>query len=296
VCARAVESLSLLAPHERDELTERIELAPAEVQRWSTLARRMAVPFHDGLISQFDGYGGLAELDWQRYRRTYGSIERLDLILDAEGDSPNRYRLSKQADVLMLLYLLGPDELTRVLGLLGYAVTVDDLARTVDHYLARSAEGSTLSRVVRTSVLAMLDRSTAWSEFREALDADLDDTQGGTTGHGVHLGAMAGTVDILVRTFTGVRMEADALVFRPRRPGALRGLRFQLRYRDLRIAVSLDARLLRLTAEAGAVAPVHVVVDDVPALLGAGQRLEFAFSPAASPASPARAAPPARGS
>jgi trehalose/maltose hydrolase-like predicted phosphorylase len=57
----------------------------------------------------------------------------------------------------------------------------------------------------------MLDRTTAWSEFREALDADLDDTQGGTTGHGVHLGAMAGTVDILLRTFAGIRMEAGTL-------------------------------------------------------------------------------------
>ena len=90
---------------------------------------------------------------------------------------------------------------------------------------------------------------------------------------------MAGTLDLVQRTFTGVRMEADALVFRPRRPGALRGLRFQLRYRDLRIAVSLDARRLQLTAEPGAVAPARVVVDDVPALLGAGQRLEFASSP-----------------
>lgn len=53
------------------------------------------MPFHDGIISQFDGYGELKEFDWQHYRRTYGNTERLDLILEAEGDSPNRYRLSK---------------------------------------------------------------------------------------------------------------------------------------------------------------------------------------------------------
>ena len=33
----------------------------------------------------------------------YGDIERLDRILEAEGDSPNRYQLTKQADVMMLL-------------------------------------------------------------------------------------------------------------------------------------------------------------------------------------------------
>ena len=40
----------------------------------------MYVPFHDGVISQFEGYGELAELDWDRLRRRYGNIQRLDRI------------------------------------------------------------------------------------------------------------------------------------------------------------------------------------------------------------------------
>jgi trehalose/maltose hydrolase-like predicted phosphorylase len=275
VCRRAVEVLSLLSEQEREELAQRIGLRPAEVDRWTAVGSRITVPFHDGIISQFEGYDDLAELDWEHYRRTYGNIERLDLILEAEGDHPNRYKLSKQADVLMLIYLLGPDGLLKLLAELGFAMTKEDLARGVDYYLARSAHGSTLSRVVHTSVLAMLDRSTAWSEFREALDADLDDTQGGTTGHGVHLGAMAGTVDILLRTFTGMRMEADALVFRPRPPGALRGATFEVRYRDQWITVVLERDRLRLSARPGPAQPVNVVVGDTYALLHAGQSLEL---------------------
>ncbi|HXU97003.1 MAG TPA: beta-phosphoglucomutase family hydrolase, partial [Jiangellaceae bacterium] len=286
VCQRAVESLAVLPTHERDELSQRIGLRTEEMDAWTRLGSRIAVPFHDGVISQFDGYGDLHEFDWPRYRYTYGNIERLDLILESEGDSTNRYRLSKQADVLMLLYLLGPTELVQVLSRLGYPVTTEDLAHTIDYYLARSAHGSTLSRVVHTSVLAMLDRSTAWSEFREALDADLDDTQGGTTGHGIHLGAMAGTVDILLRTFTGMRMQPDALVFRPRPPGALRKLAFELRYRDQRITVTTDRHWLRLSAAPGAGQPVHVAVDDTSVLLGSGQSVQFPIrspGPSATP-------------
>ncbi|MGZ8760284.1 MAG: HAD-IA family hydrolase [Aeromicrobium sp.] len=275
VCRRAVESLSRLPAHERGGLSQRIGLQPDEADRWTRIGSRIAVPFHDGMISQFDGYGELLELDWQHYRRTYGNIERLDLILEAEGDSPNRYRLSKQADVLMLVYLLGPSETLQVLADLGYSLNTEDLARTGAYYLARSAHGSTLSRVVHTSVLAMLDRSTAWSEFREALDADLDDTQGGTTGNGIHLGAMAGTVDILLRTFTGMRMESDSLVFRPRPPGALRSLTYEIQYRTRPITVNLDQHRLRLTPQTGASAPVHVVVDGIPALLGDGESVDF---------------------
>ncbi len=158
---------------------------------------------------------------------------------------------------------------------LGYSTTTEDLVRAVDYYLARSSHGSTLSRVVHTSVLAMLDRSTAWSEFREALDADLDDTQQGTTGHGIHLGAMAGTVDIILRTFTGIRMEADALAFRPRPPGALRRATFDLRYRDQGVKVTVDQNSLHLATQPASVQPVHVNLDGVPALLGGGQSLQL---------------------
>ena len=294
VCQRAVETLGLLPVHERGELSQKIGLRPEEVERWREVGRRMAVPFHDGVISQFDGYGELLELDWERYRREYGNIERLDLILETEGDSTNRFRLSKQADVLMLVYLLGPTQVRQLLSGLGYPTTDEDLVRAVDYYLARSAHGSTLSRVVHTSVLATLDRSTAWSEFREALDADLDDTQGGTTGHGIHLGAMAGTVDIVLRTFTGMRMEADTLVFRPRPPGALRGVTFELRYRGQRITVSMDQARLELSTHPSTEPPVHVMVDDVPALLVGGEFRRFPIqahrerraSPPATPGQP----------
>lgn len=44
------------------------------------------------MISQLAGDEALAELDWARYRDRYGNIGRLDLILEAEGDSTNRYQ------------------------------------------------------------------------------------------------------------------------------------------------------------------------------------------------------------
>ena len=68
----------------------------------------------------------------------------------------------------------------------------------------------------------------AWALFREALVADLDDTQEGTTRAGIHLGAMAGTVDILTRSFAGLQTEANALTFDPRLPTHLEKVEFQL--------------------------------------------------------------------
>src|SRR5678815_3075811 len=161
------------------------------------MSRRIFVPFHDGVISQFEGYADLNELDWEAYRDMYGDIGRLDRILEAEGDTTNRYKLSKQADVLMLFYLLSSQELWAVFERLGYAFDPqEDVQRNVDYYLSRTAHGSTLSRVVTAWVLARLDRGRSWEQMAAALESDVADVQGGTTREGIHLGAMAGTVDI----------------------------------------------------------------------------------------------------
>ncbi|AXJ09651.1 HAD family hydrolase [Arthrobacter sp. PM3] len=263
-----------------DELRSRLGITAGEVAAWAHLSRRMFVPFHDGgIISQFDGYGALRELDWKHYRRAYRNIERLDLILEAEGDSTNHYRLAKQADVLMLLYVLGEDQLLGFLRRMGYAVDRAQIAATVDYYLARTAHGSTLSRVAHASVLAQRDPEQAWATFREALDTDLDDTQGGTTSSGIHLGAMAGSIDVVQRSFAGLRITRDALDFTPRLPAELSRVEFQVRYRDQLLAVHLGTDRLRVSAAPGDAAPVLVRVGAEKVLLRAGKEYEFLFGP-----------------
>ncbi|GHG51353.1 beta-phosphoglucomutase [Sinomonas cellulolyticus] len=276
LCERACRCLSTLQGHDRDDLVARLGIRPEELERWEHLGRRMAVPFHgDGIISQFAGYGDLAELDWDAYRARYGNIERLDLILEAEGDTTNRYRLAKQADTLMLLYLLGQEELLAVLARLGYSVTAEQLDCTVGYYLARTAHGSTLSRVAHASVLALTDPEQAWDTFRDVLDADLDDTQGGTTQTGIHLGAMAGSIDVVQRTFAGMRLTGDALVFAPRLPREVCSVGFRVRYRDQLLDVTLTPAQLALAAAPGDAAPVRIRVGAHEALLAAGASCHF---------------------
>ncbi|HET9901774.1 MAG TPA: glycosyl hydrolase family 65 protein, partial [Actinomycetes bacterium] len=56
--------------------------------------------------------------------------------------------------------------------------------------------------------------------------------QGGTAKEGLHLGAMAGTVDLVQRAFTGLELRDDALWLNPCLPDELIELRFRLRYRE----------------------------------------------------------------
>ena len=261
--ARALELLEILPEERGHQLRRTLGIERDEVERWDDVSRKLFLPFHDGGIpSQFEGYDALAELDWDGYRRRYDNVGRLDLILEAEGDSPNRYKAAKQADVLMLFYLFTSDELVELFARLGYAFDGATIPRTIDYYLQRTSEGSTLSGVVHAWVLARSARRRSWPLFAEALRSDIDDIQGGTTAEGIHLGAMAGTVDLLQRCYTGLELRGDELRFHPALPDELRRLSFQLRYRGHTLAVDLTPEALTVTSAPGAVDAVTLVVDD----------------------------------
>jgi trehalose/maltose hydrolase-like predicted phosphorylase len=89
-------------------------------------------------------------------------------------------------------------------------------------------------------VLARANREQALEHFERALRSDVADIQGGTTAEGIHLGAMAGCVDLLQRCFAGLETRQDALWFNPHWPRRFGRLEFAVQYRGqtLRVRVS----------------------------------------------------------
>jgi trehalose/maltose hydrolase-like predicted phosphorylase/beta-phosphoglucomutase-like phosphatase (HAD superfamily) len=276
VLQRALETLDVLPPHYRAELIQELDLRDGELDRWRDISRKMKVVFHaDGIMTQFEGYEDLPEFDWEGYRERYGNIQRLDRLLEAEGDSTNRYKLAKQADVLMLLFLLSRDELRGLLHNLGYDVSVDQLARTVDYHLERTSHGSTLSGVVSAWVLARYRPEEAWRFLQHALESDVSDVQGGTTAEGIHLGAMAGTVDIVLRCLTGMRAMGPALRFEPALPPEVKQLRFSVHYRGQRVDVDLGEDRIRLGVRPGGAGTINLLVHGQAVELAPGQEREL---------------------
>ena len=229
----------------------------------------------EDVLAQFDGFGRLEEFPWLDYVERYGDISRLDRILEAEGDTPNRYQVAKQADVLMLFYLLSAEELGAILDQLGYPHSERMIPRTIEYYRRRTSHGSTLSKVVHAWVLARSDRPGAWRFFREALDADIADGAGGTTAEGIHLGAMAGTVDLLQRGFTGLETGADHLYLDPCLPADLARLRFRMHYRQQHgIVVDVNHDRLVVSGQRQVAPPLRLEVSGEPFELRAGGVLD----------------------
>ena len=278
IAGTAPRVLDLLPRSRRAALRVRLGLTDDELRMWDEMSRKMFVPFHgaqgaEDIVSQFEGYADLEELDWERYRAEHPNIQRLDRILKAAGDDPNRYQLAKQADAVMLFFLFSEDELRQLLERLGYDYDPDLARRTIDYYDRRTSHGSTLSLVTHAAVLGGLNPESSWKRFLVALESDVGDIQGGTTKEGIHMGVMSGTLDLLQRSYVGARVRDGVLHFNPTLTDRLNGLSFPMQFRGtaIRVSISGDELTVHILAE-GFSRPVRIGIDNEVRELAAGEK------------------------
>src|SRR6056297_210363 len=258
-----------------NELTQKVGFTNEDVGKCESLIKKMYIPFNKkGTIMQFEGFDQLKDFNWDKYKKKYGNTLRLDRILEKENDSPNNYKACKQADVLMLFYLFSADELARIFNDLDYDFDPKTIPDNIEYYQKITSHGSTLSRVIFSWVYVRSNRELSWSNFREALLSDFKDVQGGTTPEGIHLGAMAGSIDIIQRCYTGLEIRDDVLWLNPCLPKKLSHLHMHIRYRSHWIKLKITQKKLYLQFEKGWANPIKISVK--------GQKKELASNDSAS--------------
>ncbi|MBC16788.1 MAG: beta-phosphoglucomutase [Desulfovibrio sp.] len=265
---RSLEILDELPQRVRQQVVETIGLTDEEIAKWKEMTTKMNVIMtEDGIISQFDGYMELDELDWDSYRKRFYSIHRMDRILKAEGDSPDHYKVAKQADTLMTWYVLEPEEVARILNQLGYKV--DDplklLKDNYDFYEQRTSHGSTLSKVVHAVISKYIySTEVSWDWFMEAMHSDIFDTQGGTTIEGIHTGVMAGTLEVLKQDFAGLNLSSSPMKIDPEIPPHWGEMRFSFTWRKIWFDVNVTHNSVKMTAyhKGDKVVPVQILGKD----------------------------------
>jgi alpha,alpha-trehalase len=166
---------------------------------------------------------------------------------------------------------------TEIFEQLGYPFEYETIPKNIDYYLQRTSHGSTLSRVVHSWVLARSDRPGSWKLFCEALQSDVSDIQGGTTPEGIHLGAMAGTVDQLQRGYTGIVTRGDVLYFNPCLPEDLKRLKLNIRYRSHFLEIEMTNEILRVSTIRSDEEPIKINVNGISHELPPGSGREFSL-------------------
>ena len=272
----ALNILEIFDEKHTAQLAENVGFDEATIERWQDITGKMYIPFtKDNILLQFEGFDELKDLNWDKYRKKYGEVLRLDRILEKENDSPNFYKACKQADVLMLFYLFSSKELTKTFDQLGYEFKPKDIPANIDYYQKITSHGSTLSQVIHSWVFARSDRHRSWDSFQKALLSDVKDVQGGTTPEGIHLGAMAGTVDIIQRCYTGLEIRDNILWLNPRLPKEVEEIKFHIRYRSHWIRLKINHEKIFVDFDKGWAGPVEVNVQGKGRIFETNDTAEF---------------------
>lgn len=245
---KTIELLNHFPEEERMTIKQKFALKDQEIIQWKKISERLFLCIENDIIAQFDGYFQLKDLDWDYYRNKYGNIYRMDRLLKAEGQSPDEYKVAKQADTLMVFYNLAVDEVTRILQQLGYLLADNYFEKNFDYYLARTSHGSTLSRVVHAYLAHLLGKKElAWKLYSEALASDYIDIQGGTTAEGIHTGVMAATVYLAIKAFAGVVFRDDMIAVRPDLPASWRQISFTVLFRGNQYTFEISPHTVKIS-------------------------------------------------
>ncbi len=261
------------------KVLKKINLTDKDLTHWEDVRKLLALNLNeDGVIEQFRGYFSLKELDWDSFREKYDDLHRMDRILKAEGESPDEYKLAKQADFLMTFYNLGNDEVSKIIEELGYTVPVDYITRNFDYYIARTSHGSTLSRLVHARLAYQAGlKDIGWKLYMEALESDLIDIQGGTTGEGVHCGVMAGTVFDAMVSYAGLDISGEDPKFTPALPGGWKSLKFSFHYRAVKYELTVSDSEIKIISESeqNKEIKVHICDEEISLSNGVSQVIKY---------------------
>jgi len=264
---KSQELVETMETESKNALFNAIGISDAEIAGWQEIRKKLNLIINEeGIISQYDGYFDLQELDWDYYRKKYGNIHRMDRLLKAEGKSADDYKVAKQADTLMIFYVLNKDTVDELFADMGYHLPDDYLEKNLRYYLARTSHGSTLSRVVHAQLANMIgDDRLSWELYYDALESDFNDIQGGTTGEGIHAGVMAGTLMIALTNFAGIDIRGNKLTIDPKMPERWKTLFSKLHFKQIWWNVEVSNEKVILSADKEAKVNVNGTGIDVKA-------------------------------
>lgn len=212
----------------------------ATVTKWEDISNKMYVNINeDGIIEEHAGYFDLTEVDIAALNREFGfkKARRLDRLINDPEIGPqlkkrwgvngvNEIKVDKQADVLMMWYVLGQQGVTEVFARLGYEVP--SLRNNLEYYEPRTTHGSTLSAVVYGKLASQVGLTELAEQLSTmAMTSDVSNTVGDAV-FGDHRAVMNGTIENNLKE--GGLVEGPVLSLDPNLSGDSKEIRFGVRY------------------------------------------------------------------
>jgi hypothetical glycosyl hydrolase len=202
-------------------------------------------PNEQNVLPQDTTYLTLRDIDLSKYKHQahVGGIFK-----DYNQDQITKIQVSKQADVMVLFYLLEE--------LFPHEVKL----ASWDYYEPRCLHDSSLSLSTH-SVLAcdIGNPQLGYEMFQKACMIDLDNANPHSSDAGIHAASYGGLWQCVVYGFGGLRMLGGNLRISPALPKAWSKLRYTILWRGQRLAVTVTADGVEIVNETGT-APITVNV------------------------------------
>lgn len=251
---KAFEILDIIKKYSKTYPVKKINFQESEIKKWGDIGKKINIVIsRDGLISQFDGYFDLKELDWQKYLKRSKRIDRIDRLLKAEGLSPDEYKISKQADALMLFYNLGTGEVEDIIkeaGYLGCSKGKDILKDNFDYYIKRTSHDSTLSLITHSYLAHLIGyEKSGWRLYIKALNNDYNVILNRTVREGIHTGIMAGVVLMTLKCYAGVNFDREYVIIEPCLPVKWEKICFSFTLRKKKYHLQIDRDRIRILVD-----------------------------------------------
>jgi len=222
-------------PRALRRITRKISLKEEEIRRWVSVAENIKFPFSKskGIIEEFDGYFRKRDVILKKFNHYFMPIIPYEIPLSDIAKT----QLVKQADVVMLMYLLSENFRER------------EIAKNYLYYVKRTLHKSSLSPSTHSIIASEVkDHTRGYLYFLFSLYADLKNTHS-NTGDGIHAASLGGTWQAVIMGFAGFRNIHNLPSFEPRVPAHWKNIKFRLKWRKCVLEISISNKRIKIFAE-----------------------------------------------
>jgi kojibiose phosphorylase len=213
------------------KIKRKINLKNKEAHHWKVIGASLAVKINrKGVIEQFDGYFRLKKAKIKEINEDGIPVMPANLKVKDLGKS----NLVKQADVLMLLYLLDD------------VFSLKTKMANYQYYINKTVHKSSLSPSINSLIAAGVgDLNRAYDLFNVSLHADIANLYDNTA-EGIHAASLGGTWQALISGFAGVKLAKEKLSINPNLPRRWKKINFSLLFRGDTVNFELTQQVVKI--------------------------------------------------
>ena len=212
-------------------ILSKLSIDEKELKKWKTVSSKIAhaYPYKEGVIEEFDGF--------YKKRKVPIAFSRGRMLTPDPKYKPKDYnttQLVKQADVLMMQYLLS-DKFSDKSKKLNYA-----------YYMERTLHKSSLSPSIHAIMgMEVEDKVKSYQYFLMSLFTDIKNVYGNTY-EGMHAACLGGIWQTVINGFAGMRFISSVLAFNPKMPSHWEEMQFCMKWHGRRLKVIIKKESIEL--------------------------------------------------